>query len=83
VIEQLQVSSWRWKQVAGVSQVQACWRPPAPVSDDETLTRHLLHRTIPTAGCTLVAVLVPSVWKPLKLLGGTAGTFGLWVYVWV
>ncbi|KAL4421373.1 hypothetical protein ABPG75_010664 [Micractinium tetrahymenae] len=24
------------------------------------------------AGCTLVAVLVPSIWKPLKLLGGTA-----------
>lgn len=25
------------------------------------------------AGCALVAVLVPSIWKPLKLLGGTAG----------
>lgn len=25
------------------------------------------------AGCAIVAVLVPSVWKPLKLLGGTAG----------
>ncbi|KAI7841461.1 hypothetical protein COHA_004856 [Chlorella ohadii] len=24
------------------------------------------------AGCTLIAVLVPSIWKPLKLLGGTA-----------
>ncbi|PRW32504.1 sodium-coupled neutral amino acid transporter 7 [Chlorella sorokiniana] len=24
------------------------------------------------AACTLVAVLVPSIWKPLKLLGGTA-----------
>lgn len=24
----------------------------------------------------MVAVLVPSIWKPLKLLGGTAGGFG-------
>ncbi|PSC76288.1 putative sodium-coupled neutral amino acid transporter 6 [Micractinium conductrix] len=27
------------------------------------------------AGCAVVAVLVPSIWKPLKLLGGTAVSF--------
>lgn len=32
----------------------------------------VLHNCTP-AGCTLVAVVVPSIWKPLKLLGGTAG----------
>jgi hypothetical protein len=25
------------------------------------------------AGCAVVAMVVPSIWKPLKLLGGTAG----------
>jgi hypothetical protein len=42
-------------------------------SQVEALRRASQKYTVHAAGCALVAVLVPSVWKPLKLLGGTAG----------
>lgn len=43
--------------------------PEARMSDPRSFA---LTNIASLAGCTLVALLVPSIWKPLKLLGGTA-----------